>query len=116
MAPDGIAVISEITWFTTDIPVPVLEFWQEAYTQIASESENMALAQAAGFNLLGVHRLPSRAWWTHYYDPLKERMDILRPSADPVMQAVIEETDAEINLFEKYEDCYGYAYYLLKAA
>ena len=116
MAPEGIAVISEITWFTSDMPVPVLEFWQEAYPQIASESENAALAQAAGFEVLGVHRLPTQAWWTYYYDPLKERMDALRPSADPVMQAVIEETDAEIAFFEKYGDCYGYAFYLLKAA
>lgn len=116
MAPNGIAVISEIIWFTTDIPAPVLEFWQEAYPQIASESENVALAQAAGFDVLGVHRLPTQAWWTHYYDPLKERMHALRPSAEPVMQAVIDETEAEIAFFEKYGNYYGYAFYLLKAA
>jgi serine/threonine-protein kinase HipA len=116
MAPDGIAVISEITWFTSDIPVPVLEFWQEAYPQIASESENTALAKASGFDVLGIHRLPTQAWWTYYYDPLKERLDALRPSADPVMQTVIKETDAEIAFFKKYGDCYGYAFYLLKAA
>jgi serine/threonine-protein kinase HipA len=116
MAPDGVAVISEISWFTTDVPQPVLEFWQEAYPQIAFENENAALAKAAGFDVLGVHRLPTEAWWTYYYDPLKVRMDALRPSADPVMQAVIEETEAEIDLFKKYGDCYGYAFYLLKAA
>jgi serine/threonine-protein kinase HipA len=93
-----------------------LEFWQEAYPQIASESENTALARAAGFDVLGIHRLPTQAWWTYYYDPLKERLDALRPSADPVMQTVIKETDAEIAFFKKYGDCYGYAFYLLKAA
>ena len=116
MAPNGIAVISEITWFTTDIPVPVLEFWQETYPQIASESENAALARAAGFDVLGVHRLPNEAWWTSYYDPLKERMDALQASAGPAMRAVIEETEAEIRFFKNYADCYGYAFYLLKAA
>ena len=114
MAPNGIAVISEITWFTTDIPLPVLEFWQKAYPQIASESENAALAKATGFDVLGVHRLPAQAWWTYYYDPLRERLDALRPSADPVMQTVIEETEAEIDFFEKYGDTYGYAFYLLQ--
>jgi serine/threonine-protein kinase HipA len=116
MAPNGIAVISEITWFTSDIPVPVLEFWQEAYPQIASESQNTALARTAGFDVLGVHRLPNQAWWTYYYDPLIERMETLRPSADPLVQRVIKETDAEIAFFKKYGDCYGYAFYLLKAA
>jgi hypothetical protein len=116
MAPNGIAVISEITWFTSDIPVPVLEFWQEAYPQIASESQNTALARTAGFDVLGVHRLPNQAWWTYYYDPLIERMETLRPAADPLVQRVIKETDAEIAFFKKYGDCYGYAFYLLKAA
>jgi serine/threonine-protein kinase HipA len=116
MAVNGLAVISEITWFTTDIPAPVVEFWQEAYPQIGSESENAALARAASFEVLGVHRLPAQAWWTHYYDPLKERMDALRPSADPAMQAVIAETEDEMAFFEKYADVYGYAFYLLRAA
>jgi serine/threonine-protein kinase HipA len=116
MAPGGLAVISEITWFTTDIPAPVLKFWQEAYPQLATESENAAIAKAAGFEVLEIHRLPGRAWWTYYYNPLKERMDALRPSADPVMQAVIAEAEVEIEFFGKYADCYGYAFYLLKAA
>ena len=116
VAPNGFAVISEITWLTTDIPVPVLRFWQEAYPQIATESENAALAGAAGFDVLGIHRLPAQAWWAYYYNPLKERMDALRPAADPVMQVVIEETEVEIDFFKKYGDCYSYAFYLLKAA
>jgi serine/threonine-protein kinase HipA len=115
LAPDGLAVISEITWFTTDIPAPVLEFWQQAYPQMASEKENARLARSSGFEVLGIHRLPTQAWWTHYYDPLNERMEALRPSADPVMQAVIEETETEIAFFEKYSDCYGYAFFLLQA-
>ncbi len=116
MAPDGIAVISEISWFTRKIPEPALEFWQEAYPQIATETENSELAKAAGFEVLGIHRLPSQAWWTYYYEPLKERMDALRPSANPVMQEVISETEFEIEFFEKYSDCYGYTFYLLQAA
>lgn len=116
MAPNGMAVISEISWFTTAIPMPALEFWQETYPQIATENENAASARAAGFDVLGVHRLPTEAWWTYYYDPLKERMDALQASAGRAMRAVIEETEAEIKFFKKYADCYGYAFYLLKAA
>jgi hypothetical protein len=116
MTSDGIAAISEISWFTHQIPQPVLDFWQEAYPQIASESDNSKLARTCGFEVLGVHRLPTQAWWTHYYDPLKKRMDALRPSADSVMQEVISETEFEIEFFAKYSDCYGYTFYLLQAA
>ena len=115
LAPGGLAVISEINWFTDQIPQPVLDFWQEAYPQIASESENAKLARSSGFEVLGVHRLPTQAWWIYYYNPLKDRMDALRPTADPVMQAVISETESEIEFFEKYSDSYGYSFYLLQA-
>ncbi len=116
MAPDGLAVISEISWFTDQIPKPAIDFWQEAYPQIAGESENAKLAQSSGFEVLGIHRLPTQAWWTHYYDPLKERMAALRLSAEPIMQEVISETEVEIAFFEKYSDYYGYAFYVLQAA
>jgi serine/threonine-protein kinase HipA len=115
MTPAGRAVISEISWFTDEIPAPVMTFWQEAYPQIASETENSKIAQAAGFKVLGVHRLPAQAWWTYYYDPLKKRIETLRPSADLVMQDVIAETEFEIAFFEKYSDIYGYAFYVLQA-
>jgi serine/threonine-protein kinase HipA len=115
MAPNGLAVISEISWFTDEIPGPVREYWEKAYPAIASEPENLRRAAAAGYEVLGIHRLPSQAWWTHYYEPLKERMDILRPSAEPVMQDVIDEVEIEIELFKNCEDSYGYSFYLLKA-
>ena len=115
LAPDGLAVISEISWFTDQIPKPALDFWQEAYPQMANESENATLARGSGFEVLSVNRLPTQAWWTYYYDPLKNRMDALRPTADPDMQAVISETEFEIQFFEKYSDSYGYTFYLLQA-
>ncbi len=114
MAPGGIAVVSEITWFTDDIPEPVFEYWQNAYPEIASENENAKRAEAAGFKVLDVHRLSSSAWWTNYYDPLIERMNTLRPSADTIMQDVIKETEEEIEMFRNYDDIYGYSFYLLK--
>ncbi len=116
MAPNGLAVISEISWFTDEKPGPVREYWGKAYPAIAGESENSRRANTAGFEVLGIHRLPTQAWWTNYYEPLKERMNILRPSADPVMQNVIDETETEIELFKNCKDNYGYSFYLLKAA
>jgi hypothetical protein len=116
MAPGGIAVISEVSWFTNQIPEPALRYWQNAYPAIATESENSRRARAAGYEVFGIHRLPSQAWWANYYEPLKERMNALRLSADIVMQEVIDETEIEIELFQNHGDSYGYSYYLLKAA
>jgi len=115
MAPEGIAVISEISWFTGEIPEPALKFWQEAYPEIDHENENSKRARGAGFEVFGIHRLPSEAWWKNYYEPLIERMNALRSTADPVMQEVLDETEVEIELFRNYSDSYGYSFYLMKA-
>jgi len=116
LAPGGVAAISELSWFMDDPPEPVREYWQNAYPAIGSESENAARGRAAGFEVLGVHRLPEQAWWANYYDPLMARMDVLRPHADSAMQAAIRETEAEMELFRAFGDAYGYAFYVLLAA
>ena len=112
LAPNGVAVISEITWFTDDIPDTPRHYWETAYPAIAGEAGNITRAQAAGFDVLGTRRVPAQAWWDHYYNPLLERIaDMSNP--DSVMQAVVAETLAEIEMFRQYSQCYGYTFYVL---
>jgi len=115
LAPGGVAVISELSWFSDDIPAPARAYWVEAYPEISSETENVAHASAERFEVLGVHRLPAAAWWNNYYGPLQARIEALRRQADAVMQAVIRETEAEMALFREYSDFFGYAFYVLRA-
>ena len=111
----GIAVISEMIWFTGEIPQPVLTFWNTVYPAMGSERENMARAEKAGFKVLKTRRLPSAAWWSNYYGPLIKRIDTLRVGADAVMQAVICDTEIEMDLFRRFSDFYGYTFYVLEA-
>ena len=115
LAPGGVAVISELSWFTDDPPEPARAFWQSAYPAIGSEDDNAARAAAAGFAVHLVRRLPSAAWWESYYGPLERRMESLRDGADPAMRTVLRDTDAEIALFRAHADAYGYAFYVLRA-
>jgi SAM-dependent methyltransferase len=114
LAPGGLAVISELSWFSDRRPAPVLEYWQAAYPLMGSEAENRAHAERAGFEVLDIRRLPAEAWWRNYYDPLKARMEQVERT--PAMAAVIEETNAEIDLFRRFSDDYGYSFYVLRAA
>jgi serine/threonine-protein kinase HipA len=115
LAPGGVAVISELSWFGDDIPAPARTYWAQAYPEIGSEADNIAHARAQGFEVLGVRRLPAAAWWNNYYGPLQARIEALRGQADAAMQAVIRETEAEMALFREHSDVYGYAFYLLRA-
>jgi ubiquinone/menaquinone biosynthesis C-methylase UbiE len=118
VAEGGIAVISEMSWFTDNAPGEAIAFWQNAYAEMGTESENATRAQEAGFSVLSTHRLPSQAWWKNYYDPLRERMQHfqLHPiDLSPTMQLVIDETEEEMRLFQAFSDFYGYTFYVLKA-
>ena len=109
----GIAVISEMTWFSDDIPEPAATFWQNAYPSMGTEPKNIDRANQSGYTVLSTHRLPSQAWWNNYYGPLRDRMKQMPDH--PTTQLVIQETEEEITLFEKFSDFYGYTFYILQA-
>ncbi len=115
MAFNGIAVISEMNYFTSDVPEPAKIFMQNAYPAIKTEPENADIINSSGFEVLGIHRLPSNAWWDNYYGPLRNNIDSFKNSNDDIMQSVISETEKEIKFFEEYEEFYGYSFYIMKA-
>jgi ubiquinone/menaquinone biosynthesis C-methylase UbiE len=116
MASSGIAVISEMNYFTSEVPEPVKAFMQNAYPAIKTESENSDIVNSSGFEVLGIPRLPSKAWWKNYYEPLRKNMKSFKNSTDSIMQSVIRETEEEMKFFQKYETIYGYSFYIMKAA
>lgn len=115
LAPGGIAVISDATWLEPNPPTEIDAYWNEGYPHMGDEATNRQRAEDAGFTCLGIHRLSSEAWWSSYYQPLQERISALRAHADPAMQAVIAESEAEMDLFRRYSNAYGYAFYVLQA-
>lgn len=114
LAKDGIAVISEMSWFVADAPETAIAYWQNAYPTMGTEEENTARAVRAGFNVLSTRRLPSQAWWVNYYGPLRQRMQQVENT--PTMQTVVAETKEEMQLFEQFSDFYGYTFYVLQPA
>ncbi len=114
VAPGGIAVISEATWFEPDPPAEIAAYWNEGYPHMGDEATNRQRAEDAGFTCLGIHRLVSEAWWTSYYQALQARIDTLRTNADAAMLGVIAESETEMDLFRRYSDTYGYAFYVLQ--
>lgn len=115
MAANGIAVISEMNYFSIDAPEIVVQYMKNAYPGIKTEPENVELINSLGFKVLAVHRLPSKAWWDNYYDPLRENIMALKDTSDQVMQAVINETEEEMKFFKEHQEDYGYTYYLMRA-
>ena len=115
MAYNGTAVISEMNYFSKEVPESLKRFIQNAYPGIKTESENADIIHSSGFEVSGIHRLPSKAWWDNYYGPLRKKINSFKHSEDRIMQSVIKETEEEMKLFEAYEKYYGYSFYIMKA-
>ncbi len=115
MAANGMAVISEMNYFTNAVPESVRVYWQKAYPAIGTESENSNHANLSGFEVLGIHRLPAKAWWDNYYGPLTKNMSSFKNSEDKIMQSVIKETEEEMKFFKEHGEHYGYSFYIMKA-
>ncbi len=116
LAPRGIAVLSEMNYFHDDPPPALRGFMTLAYPPIRTEADIAGAVTAAGFELLGVHRLPTSAWWRNYYDPLRARIASPGKPVDAAMRAVIDETEHEMRMFENFADDYGYTYYVMRVA
>jgi SAM-dependent methyltransferase len=114
LRPQGLVALSEVSWLGAARPAAA--FWAEAYPGMGSIEDNTARAAAADFALLDHFTLPPSAWWDEYYRPLQARIERLRPGADAVLEAVIAEAEAEIELFARHGDSYGYVFYLLRRA
>lgn len=115
LVKDGVAVISEMNYLSTDVPQSLGRCMKNLYPDIRTEAANVDLINSRGFEVLAVHRLPARAWWDNYYTPLCDKIDRIRDSADDLMLGVIDETLEEIECFREYEKYYGYTYYVMRA-
>ncbi len=115
LAADGIAVISEMNYFSNDVPDIVKQYMKNAYPGIKTEPENIDLIKGSGFEVQSMHRLPSKAWWDNYYDPLCNKIREFENSSDKVMQFVISETKEEMQFFKEHSKVVGYTYFIMRA-
>ncbi len=113
---DGYLVVSEISWLRNDAPKEAIEFWEADYPSIKGIGDNINLIQKAGYSPVGHFVLPEIGWWENYYNPLIERINLLRVKYQGNQEAneALDNTMKEIDLYRKYSDYFGYVFYLMK--
>jgi ubiquinone/menaquinone biosynthesis C-methylase UbiE len=112
----GIVAVSHISWLTSEVPKEPKAFWQAAYPEITSITENLATIARCGYRNIAHFTLPEAAWWDDYYVPLEKRLHLLREKYrdDNDALAIVEEELREIALYRTYSDHYGYVFYLMQ--
>lgn len=112
----GFVAVTELSWLKPDAPDEAMQFWLEAYPDMADVPENLARLERAGYRSLGHFTLPESAWWDLYYHPMAERIEHLRQkyAGNDEAQSILDQEYAEIELYRKYPAYYGYEFYLMQ--
>ncbi len=111
--PAGFVVVHDGTRPQGKLPQELRERWQGAYQNIKTPREYIDSVATQGFVLIGHFRVPGDVWWNEYFVPLGERIRTLRKkyAGSPEACAVLDQEEVEIDLFRRYPDWYGSAFF-----
>jgi|GEM_PF-402315 len=116
LAPGGKLALTELTWLA-DVPSDEPRvFWKKAYPGMTNREGNCRSAQRVGYSVLDTFALPKDDWWNEYYRPLRRRIATFRANhtVPRTIEAILAETEREMDIVERYSDEFGYVFYLLQ--
>ncbi len=112
---DGYLVVSEAVWLTDTPSEEIKKWWNEGYPGMITVDKNLEIIKSCGYELVTHFAQPKSNWTEGYYDILEKRIAeyaAKKPSAEE--QEVISMTKMEIDMFKKYSDQYGYAFFIMR--
>jgi len=112
----GYLAVSEITWITQYRPKEIEEFWKEEYPEVDTASNKIKQLENNGYSLVGYFYLSQDSWTENYYKPMQARFEtfLKRNDNSELARKVVEENQAEIDLYQKFKDYYSYGFYIAR--
>jgi SAM-dependent methyltransferase len=116
LIPGGLMAVTEMAWFRPQPPTECQQFFDAQYPAMADIATNLASVEDAGFKVVKHFTLPESSWVEPYYRPLENRLRLLRETyrTQPEKVEMIGSIQAEIEIFRKYSEYYGYVFYLMQ--
>jgi SAM-dependent methyltransferase len=112
----GYLAVSEASWFTEKRPAEIDRFWKDAYPEIDTISTKIGQMQKAGYIPIATFVLPENCWTDHFYVPqvsARERF-LKKHAGNKAAEDLVANERREAELYYKYKDYYGYAFYVGK--
>ncbi|MEW5846981.1 MAG: class I SAM-dependent methyltransferase [Bacteroidota bacterium] len=112
----GYVAVTEASWFTPQRPAEIEQFWLNAYPEIDTIPNKMAIMQKAGYIPVASFILPENCWTEHFYAPqvLAQKLFMEKYAGKPIAMRLVENERHEAQLYAKYKEYYGYAFYIGK--
>ncbi|MCU0560792.1 MAG: methyltransferase domain-containing protein [Desulfobacterales bacterium] len=112
----GYIAVSEATWFTAERPEEIDRFWREAYAEIDTIPNKVERLQKAGYIPIAAFVLPESCWTEHFYVPQvsAEKRFLEKHAGQQAAEALVANQRHEAQLYHRYKQFYGYAFYIGK--
>jgi hypothetical protein len=113
---EGYIAVSEASWFTEERPLEIDEFWKDAYPEMDTIPNKVALMQKAGYIPVATFILPENCWTEHFYAPqvaVREAF-LEKHKGNKTAEEFIANQRHETQLYCKYKAYYGYVFYIGK--
>ena len=112
----GYIAVSEASWFTTERPAEIENFWVEAYDQIDTIPNKVLQMQSAGYIPVATFIIPENCWTDHFFTPQIEAQKsfLAKYSGNKTAEELIHYLRIEAELYDKYKEYYGYVFYIGK--
>ncbi len=116
LKPGGYVAVTEISWLKPNPPQEVLSYWMADYPDMQSIDANLSRLRAAGYREIDHFTLPTSSWWDDYYTPIQARLPMLRQryQGDAEAKEILNATEKEIAMYQKYSEWYCYVFYVMQ--
>lgn len=112
----GYLAVSEITWITQSRPKEIEDFWNGEYPEIDVASNKIKQLENNDYTLVGYFYLNQDSWIKNYYKPMEARFEtfLKRNDNSELAIKVVNDHQAEIDLYKKFKDYYSYGFYIAR--
>lgn len=112
----GYVAVTEASWFTEERPAEINDFWMSEYPGIDTVPNKTAQMEKAGYSEVTTFALPEDCWLEHFYEPQVEALAsfLKKHEGSQAAEDFVERQQHEAQLYYKYKEYYGYAFYIGK--
>lgn len=110
----GYVAVSEASWFTSERPKEINDFWLDAYSEIDTIPAKVNQLQNAGYVPVASFILPEKCWTDNYYVPqIASQEAFLKKYPKNKTAAYLVATQRyEAVMYDKYKEYYGYVFFI----
>ncbi|ERS84577.1 methyltransferase [Marinobacter sp. EVN1] len=111
LKPKGCIVVNDLVWLTDTPSQTAVDFWHQEYPDMQSVSLREQQIRRAGYTVIDHFSLSQQAW-ANYYEPLRSRLNELKPQMAESM--ALNDIDREIGIIDQYLGEFGYEMFILQ--